>query len=225
MAILSLIANINFTKKSAPPISPPSICRNSVRSRPCYRVTLQKSSRGERPRSRNSVRRDRDRYSSRRVDMRCNGVIFLAAFVALFAPIVSPTHCPTSVASSCPKGFSYLKTERQSSTWRSHQNGHCKPDTFNIFSLFGFLTASFTTVVNIVNNININNNNNNNNNMNNGRRLEEGLNEILRSGAGIFDPRVITYLMETFSAESCWKGYDQAWKYLGDQLELLVSGS
>ena len=131
-------------------------------------------------------------------------VRILAAFLTLCAPILTCaiTHCHKSVANSCPSGFSYLNTELNpaSSTGRTH-HAHCKPDPFSIFSLLGFLTASFSTVVNIVNNISVNNNNNNNinnnnnnNNQNAGRNLkEEGLDEILKSGAGIFDPQVASY--------------------------------
>ena len=62
----------------------------------------------------------------------------------------------------CPFPFTHNQGEANRRT-----RSDCSPDGYHIFGLLSFLTASFTTIVNIANNSNLNNNNNNNNNNDN----------------------------------------------------------
>ena len=62
----------------------------------------------------------------------------------------------------CPIPFKDKQGEKN-----RRKRSDCSSDGYHIFSLLSFLTASFSTIVNIVNNSNVNNNNNNNNNNDN----------------------------------------------------------
>jgi len=87
----------------------------------------------------------------------------------------------------------------------SYKKEPCSYDTFHIFTLFSFITAIFITVITVTTNVNLYNYNNNNN-MNTRRSFRDNLelDELVRNGVSLFDPRILIALYNSIETyEGC----------------------